>query len=174
MIKTELICSRIYSQTLNKQLNDSNWSRIVEAGRRLNAPYQQNMPYFLERIPAYTGFKWDDGLFIPIYLADFDGPSRTNPVTIKIGAVEDMLVKMIHELTHLNFPNHIFNLNDCVYEDIVNQVTSRIAEERNIKGLISLEQMLSYKTSLLGKGIELPVIDLDKVTVRDYFSKRVL
>ncbi|MFA6462004.1 MAG: hypothetical protein WCV90_07100 [Candidatus Woesearchaeota archaeon] len=174
MITTELICSRTYSQTLNTQLNDSDWGRIVDAGKRLDAPYQQNMPYFLERIPIYTGFNWDNGLSIPIYLADFDGPSRTNPVTIKIGAVEDMLVKIIHELIHLNFPNSIFNLNDNVYEDVVNQVTLRIAEDQDIKGVISLEQMLSYRTSLLGKEIELPVIDLDKVNVRDYFLKRVL
>lgn len=172
MIETELICSREYAKKVNPQLAEDDWSKIIIAGRKLNPAYKQNIPYFLEQIPFYTGFDWsEENSYIPIYLANLTGPSRTNPITIKIGSVENMLVKIIHELTHLNFPNTYYNLEGEIYEDLINQVTLKVSNDKSIKDCDALEKILTFRRFLLDKGLVLEEIPLGGINIRDYFIK---
>jgi len=167
MIQTRLICSKSYALKLNPNLSEEDWMNLVEVGRRFEPLYQQKMPFVLEFIPLYTGKKWESKLYIPIYLGEYPGPSKSNPLTLKVDSDYSMLVKLIHELTHINFPCPI-RVREEIYELAINQVTERIANKIGIKKCSALEEIVEYRNSLRSKGIQ-EEIDLDNFTLKKIF-----
>ncbi len=151
MIKTELICSREYARGLNPLLNNNDWENLIINSQRFEPRYAKNISTILEKIPDYTGFRWKKDLYLPIYIVDCSGPSRTNPLTIKIDSNDNMLVKLIHELSHVNFSNS-FNFNNEFYEDIINQVTEHISGDLSIWDCEALKKIVDYRNKLVEKG----------------------
>ena len=169
MISTELICSKEYILRLNPNFFEKDWLNLIERAKAFEPIYKKKMPYILKFIPLYTGVEWDQFLNIPIYLADYPSPSRTNPLTIKIGSPKDMLVKLIHELTHLNFPP-FDNIPIEIYEDAINQVTKKIADRISVKNCSALEKIVEYRIEIKKRGFLSKIIDLHGTNLKKYFN----
>jgi len=147
MIRTKLICSKNYALKLNPELSEKDWINLVKVGKRFERFYQQKMPLILEFIPLYTGRKWKSELYIPIYLVDYPGPSRSDPLTLKIDSGCSMLVKLIHELTHINFPCPT-KVKEEIHELTINWVTEKVAKRIGIKRCSALEEIIKYRNKL--------------------------
>ena len=169
MIRTELICSRDYARRVNALLTEEGWENLICASKKFKPVYSKNMPVILDKIPNYTGFTWKRDLFIPIYLVDYSGPSRTNPLTIKVDSNENMLVKLIHEMSHVNFLNK-FGLNEDVYEDVINQITENLSESLGVRSCEALEKIIYYRRKLIKKGVPLKKIPFRSTNLKNYFS----
>ncbi|MFH1917802.1 MAG: hypothetical protein ABIJ14_01675 [Nanoarchaeota archaeon] len=169
MLKTRLVCSYDYTRKLNPNLSEEDWDKLVETGKRFEPMYKKETPKIIGLIPRYTGFNWNEqGIEeIPIYLANFNGPSRTNPITIKISNLEEMLLKVIHELAHINMPNKFLRLNNDTYEDLVNQVTLKVTEEIGLN--TSTVKIEKFREEILKKGAEVIDVKLDLMNVKSYF-----
>jgi len=139
MIKAELICSIEYARGLNPLLNNNDWENLVINSQRF------------------------------IYIVDCSGPSRTNPLTIKIDSNDNMLVKLIHELSHVNFSNS-FNFNNEFYEDIINQVTEHISGDLSIWDCEALKKIVDYRNKLVEKGTFLEKIPFNLTNLKDHFG----
>ncbi len=168
MIKTELVCSREYNKRLNPDFSCNDWNRLIKVAKRFERHYLYRMQIVLERIPHYTGLNWPN-IYIPIYLVDYEGPSRTNPITIKIDSNRNMLVKLIHELLHVNFPIPK-SLNYEIYEDAINQVTEKIAQEIGTRSCGSLEKIIEYRRRMTRKGSLIKRIPLEAINLSQYFG----
>jgi len=169
MIKTELICSKEYARELNPFFNENDWENLVLNSQRFEPIYSKNIPEVLGNIPDFTGYRWKKDLYIPIYLVNYSGPSRTNPLTIKVDSNDNMLVKLIHELSHVNFPNH-FYFNKDFYEDLINQVTENVADNLSITNCGALRKILNYREKLVMEGISLEKIPFNSTNLKDYFG----
>ncbi len=175
MVETRLRCSYDYARDLRPELSELEfrevWERIVNTGRRFDNLYLAHTPQILARIPSCSGFAWEEYApgCIDIYLADFAGPSRTNPVTIKINkSLEKMLLILVHELTHLNMPNQVIPTNGFLYEDIVNQIALKVTGDLSVT--CSLGDISFYRESLASIGQPIVDIPLGTVSVKEYFN----
>ena len=173
MIKTELVCSKEYAKKLNEFLEEEDWENLVFISKRFESDYLKNMPTILNKIPFCTGFDWKKELCLPIYIVNYPGPSKTNPITIKIDSNKNMLIKLIHELSHINFPNK-FGLNEKIYEDAINQTTEKISFELELGKCEALEKIICYRKELKKKGISVRRIPFESKNLKDYFLLKVV
>jgi len=170
MIKTKLICSYKYIKRLNQKFSEEDWEKMIKISQEFNKLYEEKTPVVLERIPFYTGFYWENtSKEIEIYLADFKGPSRTNPITIKTGKINEMMLKLIHELTHTNIPlNKLEISSSLIYEDIINQVTTEVSKDIELNA--PLEKIIEFRNDLLERKENILKIPLSFVNVRNYLN----
>ncbi|MFA5887890.1 MAG: hypothetical protein WC852_04225 [Candidatus Nanoarchaeia archaeon] len=170
-MKTKIVCSKSYAQSFRSELNETEfdlvWNNILQTGKQFYEIYKQRSPCILEIIPKYTGIRWDE--FAPtevlIYLVDTNGPSRSNPLTLKIREnIEYMLTVLAHELIHINMPNKLFH-NKLVCEDVVNQVTLKVCAQAGISA--GTETIEFYKKAMQNQGFKNVNINLEEVTVRE-------
>ncbi len=172
-MKTRIICSKEYVRRLMPKADKSQfedvWNDVLQKGKKFYICYKKNIDSVLFNIPQYTGFEWQEIAPVDIYLASMDGPSRSNPLTIKIKEdAEHMLPILIHELTHINMPNRILTLEERLYEDIVNQVTEQVCHKLDI--FSGLETIKSYRQGLEAEGLRFAKLPLCELTVRQYIQ----
>ncbi|MEK6863803.1 MAG: hypothetical protein AABX27_00775 [Nanoarchaeota archaeon] len=170
-MKTKIICSKAYARAFRSELSETKfdlvWNNILQTGKHFYEFYKPHIPSIVENIPKYTGIEWVE--FAPaevqIYLVDTDGPSISNPLTLKIREnIKYMLTVLAHELIHVNMPSKLFN-NKLVCEDAVNQVTLKVCAQAGITA--GTETIESYITAMQNQGFVNVNIDLERITVRE-------
>ena len=173
-MKTRIVCSKEYVRKLmpeigKNQFNDV-WGDILRKGKNFYVCYKKYIDAIMSSIPQYTGFDWQL-VNEDIYLASMKGPSRSNPLTIKVKEdAEYMLTVLIHELTHINMPNSALTLEERAYEDVVNQVTERVCQKIGISS--GLETIKLYKESLEAEGLRFTKLPIDELTVKQYYKDK--
>jgi len=170
-MKTRIICCKAYAKAFKVELGEEEfnlvWENIVQIGRKFHELYKPHIPGILDSIPHYTGFKWTEfaPAEVPIYLVDTNGPSISNPLTLKVREdIEYMLTVLAHELIHVNMPGKLFN-NELVCEDVVNQVTLTVCAHAGISA--GIETIEAYKKVMQTNGFKSANLDLEKTTVKE-------
>lgn len=170
---TKIVCDKEYARSFRKELNEIRfeklWKRIVSCGEQFY--YKQYKPHIsdiLKLIPSYSGFEWNSFApeELPIYLVDKEGPSISNPLTLKIRQnLEQMLTILIHEMTHINMPSKVIN-DKMFYEDVINQITTKICG--NLSIYCGTEVIATYRQEKAKEGLIFENLPLDKKTVKKF------
>lgn len=170
-MKTKIICSKAYARSFRSELGDAEfelvWEEIVKIGGKFYEFYKPHISSILEKIQKYTGFSWDRfaPAQVPIYLVNTEGPSRSNPLTLKVRKnIEYMLTVLAHELTHINMPKKLFE-DELQYEDVVNQVTLKVCKQIGISA--GTETIETYGKSMQTKGFQSKKLNLEELTVKE-------
>ena len=120
-MKLEFIYSEVYFRNLNKYKNVSrNWEQVKELGKRFESKYQSKINQIVRIIPEITGKPWRRKI-TEVYLIDWDGPSFSHPLTLKVrDNLLLMLVILTHELLHDFYRNEkdIENAEKRINEDV--------------------------------------------------------
>lgn len=170
-MKTKIICDKEYARSFRKELTkvefENLWREILSNGAQFyNHQYKPNITNILIQIPRYSGFEWSEFApeELPIYLVDKDGPSISDPLTLKVrGDLEYMLTVLIHELTHVNMPSKLIR-DSFYYEDIINQITIRLCSDIGITS--GINTINDYRSKMEREGYKFEDISLSENNVK--------
>ncbi len=177
-MNTLIVCNKEYARSFRKALTERDfenvWETILHYGKQFYyEKYKPHITSILQQIITYTGLEWK--LFapaeVPIYIVDMDGPSFSDPLTLKVRPnIEYMLTVLIHELIHVNFPSHLIK-RDFLYEEIINQVTLKICGNLNIYS--GTETIHHYRKIKQQEGYIYDDLPLEQCTVSTLFNLKI-
>ena len=91
----------VYFRKLNRHKKvNRNWDEVKRLGKEFESKYKLEINKILKIIPKVVGKPWNEKI-IDVYMVDWDGPSFSHPLTLKVR--EDLLLMLViltHELLH--------------------------------------------------------------------------
>jgi hypothetical protein len=143
----------VYFRQLNRHKKiDRSWEDVKRLGKEFESKYKFEINKVLKIIPEVVGKIWDEKV-IDVYMVDWDGPSFSHPLTLKVR--EDfllMLVILTHELLH-HFYIETFSQDMEGGEKKINQDVEKVFDKLGIDIEKQLRIIQSFHNKRFGKSL---------------------
>jgi hypothetical protein len=151
MMKLEFNYWNVYFRNLNKHKKiDRSWEEVKKIGKEFESQYKSEIKKIIKIIPKVVGKSWTERI-IDVYMVDWDGPSFSHPLTLKVR--EDLLLMLViltHELLH-HFYTESFPLDMKAGEEKINKDVEKVFDKLGINIEKQLRIIQSFHDKRFGK-----------------------